>query len=82
MDIVAVEALGGYRLKLTFADGVAGEVDFDDRKWRGVFEPLGDPEYFGRVGVDPEIGTIAWPNGADMAPEPLYELCTRQSAAA
>jgi hypothetical protein len=40
--------------------------------WRGVFEPLRDPAYFARVEVDPEGGTIGWPNGADMAPEPLY----------
>jgi hypothetical protein len=39
-------------------------------EWRGVLEPLRDHEYFDRVAVDPEIGTIAWPNGVDMAPEP------------
>lgn len=50
-----------------------GEVNFGAREWRGVFEPLRDPAYFARVSVDPEAGTIAWPNGADMAPDPLYE---------
>lgn len=82
VDVAAVEPLGGYRLRLTFADGVTGEVDFEGREWRGVFEPLRDPDYFARVTVDPEIGTIAWPNGADMAPEPLYERCVAQSTAA
>jgi hypothetical protein len=36
-------------------------------------EPLRDPAYFARVQVDPEAGTIAWPNGVALAPEPLYE---------
>jgi Protein of unknown function (DUF2442) len=66
------------RLRLTFADGMAGEVDFTGREWRGVFEPLRDPSYVARVTVDPEAGTITWPNGADMAPEPLYATA-RQS---
>jgi hypothetical protein len=65
------------RLRLTFEDGTVGDVDFSSRVWRGVFEPLRDPSYFARVAIDPEGGTIAWPNGADMAPEPLYEQAQR-----
>jgi len=72
VDITAVDVIGPYRLRLTFQDGTVGEVDFTDREWRGVFEPLRDPDYFARVEVDPEAGTITWPNGLDMAPEPLY----------
>jgi hypothetical protein len=72
-DVVGVEVRGEYRLRLTFDDGTVGEVDFAGREWRGVFEPLQDPEYFARVGVDADAGTVMWPNGADMAPEPLYE---------
>jgi hypothetical protein len=72
-DVVGVEVSGEYRLHLTFDDGTVGEVDFAGREWRGVFEPLQDPEYFARVAVDADAGTITWPNGADMAPEPLYE---------
>lgn len=77
LDITAVEVVGEYRLRLTFEDGTVGEVDFTGCEWRGVFEPLRDPAYFARVGVDPEAGTIAWPNGTDMAPEPLYEEAGR-----
>ncbi len=73
VDITAVKVVGDYRLRLTFEDGTVGEIDFATREWRGVFEPLRDPAYFARVRVDPESGTIAWPNGADMAPEPLYD---------
>jgi hypothetical protein len=72
VDITGVEVIGEYRLRLTFGDGTVGDVDFSERVWRGVFEPLRDPQYFARVTVDPEAGTITWPDGLDMAPEPLY----------
>ena len=77
VDITAVEVVDEYRLRLTFEDGTVGEVAFAERQWRGVFEPLRDPAYFARVRVDPETGTIGWPNGGDMAPEPLYEEARR-----
>lgn len=80
VDITAVEVIDQYRLRLTFADGTVGDVDFAGREWRGVFEPLADPSYFARVTVDPDAGTIAWPNGTDMAPEPLYEEARRHLA--
>ncbi|MGH2702819.1 MAG: DUF2442 domain-containing protein [Actinomycetota bacterium] len=76
-DVTAVEVLEDYRLRLTFDDGTIGDVDFTEREWRGVFEPLHDPAYFARVAVDPELGTVTWPDGADMAPEPLYEEACR-----
>jgi hypothetical protein len=75
-EITAVEHLGGHRLRLTFADGLVGDVDLADRFQveRGpMFEPLRDVEYFAKVAVDPELGTIVWPNGADLAPEVLHE---------
>ncbi len=80
VDITAVEVIGVYRLRLTFEDGTVGDVDFRAREWRGVFEPLRDPTYFARVDIDSEAGTIAWPNGADMAPEPLYDEALRSVA--
>jgi hypothetical protein len=73
VDITAVEVTGEQRLRLTFADGTVGDVDFTDRTWAGVLEPLGDPVFFARAFVDPEAGTVAWPGGIDLAPEPLYE---------
>jgi hypothetical protein len=78
VDITAVEVIGEYQLRLTFEDGVVGDVSFTDREWNGVFEPLRDPERFAQVAI--EFGTIVWPNdGLDMAPEPLYELaCEHQ----
>jgi len=76
-DVTKAEVIGAHRLRLTFADGVVGTVDFTARQWGGVFEPLRDPAYFAQVEVDPEAGTIAWPNGVDMAPEPLYAEARR-----
>ena len=72
VDVKGVEVIGDHRLRLTFEDGTVGDVEFEEREWRGVFEPLADASYFAQVRVDPESGTIAWPNGVDMAPEPLY----------
>lgn len=79
-DVTGVEVIGAHRLRLAFDDGTVGEVDFTEREWRGVFEPLRDPAYFAQVVVNQEAGTITWPNGADMAPEPLYAEARQNSA--
>jgi hypothetical protein len=79
IDVTDVAVVGDHRLRLTFKDGTVGDVAFDEREWRGVFEPLADPNVFAQVCV--EMGTIAWPNGLDMAPEPLYEEASRHAAA-
>jgi Protein of unknown function (DUF2442) len=80
VDVVAVEVVADHRLRLTFEDGTVGDIDFTQREWRGVFEPLRDPAYFATVRVEPEAGTIVWPNGVDMAPEPLYDEARRNVA--
>ena len=73
-DVCDVEVLSHYRLRLTFSDGLVGDVDLSHLEDRaGVFTPLHDAAFFAQVRVDPEIGTITWPNGADLAPEVLYE---------
>jgi len=69
VDITNVAVIGDHRLRLSFEDGTVGDVAFEQREWRGVFEPLADPNVFAQVRVD--MGTITWPNGLDMAPEPL-----------
>ena len=79
-DVRSVEVIGEHRLRLAFDDGTVGEVDFTNREWRGVFEPLRDPHYFASVKVDQEAGTISWPNGVDMAPEPLHDAARQSSA--
>lgn len=72
-DVVEVRPLEGYRLFLRFEDGVQGEVDVASLvEFKGVFAPLKDREFFAQVRVDPELGTVVWPNGADLDPDVLY----------
>jgi len=77
VHVTDVQCLGGHRLRLGFDDGSSGEVDFSREEWTGVFLPLADPQYFAKVQLDEELGTIVWPNGADIAPETLHQLATR-----
>lgn len=74
VDVTHVEVLGLYRLHLRFDDGTSGEVDIAELvPFDGVFEPLHDPNLFRQVRVEPELGTIVWPNGADLDPFVLHE---------
>lgn len=73
VDVTGAEVIGDHELRLTFEDGVVGDVAFESREWQGIAEPLAEQSFFARVRVDPEIGTVTWPNGYDMAPELLYE---------
>ncbi len=68
-----VRPIDGYRLEIEFNDGVVKEVDLTDELYGEFFEPLKDIDTFKQVAVDVETNTIAWPNGADFAPEFLYE---------
>lgn len=69
--VVRAEYRGGHRICLVFSDGLETAVDFSDWLTGPVFEPLQDPAYFQRYFLDG--GTVAWPNGADLAPETLYK---------
>ena len=74
--VTSVQVIPPYTLRLTFTDNTSGEIDC--RPWLferdvGLFAELRDPTLFGRVWVDHEAETIVWPNGADVAPETLYE---------
>lgn len=76
-DITGVEYLDGTRLRLTFEGNERREVDIAQPvPFDGVFEPLNDPAYFRQVMVNPDVGTIVWPNGADLCPDVLYQ-CAR-----
>ena len=78
-DIVEVKAMGAYRLWLRFEDGVDGEVDVAALvPFEGVFAPLQDFAAFASVRVNPELGTICWPGGADLDPDVLYALIKGQ----
>ena len=70
--ITQIKVLDNYRLEILFDDGVKGVISLSDRLFGPVFEPLKDPVFFAKAQVD-EFGVIAWPNGADLAPDALYE---------
>jgi hypothetical protein len=72
--VTEARVLDAYRLKLVFSDGVRGVVDLAPRILGrgGVFRALEDPQFFRQVRVDPELGTIAWPNDADFCPDLLH----------
>ncbi|HEV3095084.1 MAG TPA: DUF2442 domain-containing protein [Solirubrobacteraceae bacterium] len=70
--VTSVDVLGHYKLRLGFSDGSARDVDLTGELHGPVFEPLADPGYFAQVQVDDELGTVAWPNGADLDPLVLH----------
>lgn len=75
-DVRSVQHLDRYRLRVSFADGTTRVVDLE-AKLSGplgpVFEPLRDVAFFASATVDPETGTVTWPNGADLAPDALHD---------
>ena len=72
--VIAVKPVAGHVLELSFEDGLIARVDMDRviGRFDGVFTPLLDPGYFAQVRVEQELGTIVWPNGADICPDVLY----------
>lgn len=73
VDVVAVQVLARYVLELTFNNGAVRVLDVENSLWGPAFEPLrADYRAFTAVRVDPEAGTIVWPNGADLSPAGLY----------
>jgi len=73
LHVLEAKYLHDYVIWLRFNDGAEGEIDLKDELWGDMFEPLKEAEKFKRFRVDPELGTIVWENGADLAPEFLYE---------
>lgn len=70
-SVIRAEYRGGYRIHLTFNDNSERTVDFGQWLEGPIFVPLKDLGYFRRFFIDG--GTVVWPNGADIAPETLYE---------
>lgn len=70
-----VRPLDGFRLELIFSDGQCGVVDLSGRILGrgGDFSALEDADFFRQVRVDPDLGTIVWPNDIDFCPELLRE---------
>ena len=74
MDIVTrVGVIPPYILEVTFADHVRRRVNVESLLYGEMFEPLRDAALFAQARVDPVLGTVVWPNGADLSPEFLRE---------
>ncbi len=74
LEIVKAEYLDGYRLSLLFNNGVRRVVDLSNSLKGSVFAPLKDISYFKKFSI--KFNTVEWENGADFAPEYLYEIGT------
>ena len=73
IDVTDVEVLHDRVVRLTFETGEVRDIDLEPLLWGQAFEELDDDQAFRRIIVDPEAGTIVWPNGADISPRTLYE---------
>ena len=76
--ITSAKPLSGYRLDLTFDDGVAGIVDLSSLVGKGVFAAWKDPGTFESVQVRPS-GEVAWGDTIDLCPNSLYLRVTGKS---
>lgn len=76
LRITAVRAIGDRRVELSLTDGRQKVVDLDPLLHGPLFDPIRlSDELFGMVRVDPDVGTLVWPNGADICPDVLiYDL--------
>ena len=78
-SVIRAKYESGFRIHLTFSDNLQGTVDLQGWLEGPIFEPLKDRSYFQRFFIDG--GTVVWPNGADIAPETLYEAVKSSTTA-
>ena len=70
--VTKAKYLYDYEVELQFNDGKIGVVNLENELYGTMFEPLKDKKVFASVKLDKDLDTIAWENGADLAPEFLY----------
>ena len=79
VDVISAQPPDRHQLHLRFNDGTGGIVDIASLvSFKGVFAPLQAQDYFRQLRVDPDLGTIVWPNGADIDPMVLWSAATGQ----
>lgn len=82
IHITNVKVVSSHSLVLTFDNGVQKRVNLRQELYGPIFEPLRDPSFFAKAYVDPDSRTVAWPNGADFAPDFLYRLEAEEAPSA
>ena len=71
--VVSVLLVGPYSLRVSFDDGLERQINFLPVLGGELFRPLRDPALFAQVGIDAEVNTLVWPNGADFDPATLHD---------
>jgi len=79
VTVIGAEYQDEFKISLKFNDGVNGVVDLYKYLDGEIFEPLKNQEYFKKFTLD--SWTIGWDNGADFAPEFLYDLTLKKNYA-
>ena len=79
IHVTKVNVVGSHSLELTFDNGVQKRVNFRHELYGPIFEPLRDSSYFAKAYVDSDSRTVSWPNGADFAPDFLYQMESEES---
>lgn len=71
-DIIEAKYIDEYKVRLVFENGATGEVDLQEYAQKGgVFSGFRNKNYFMKLYVNKDLGTICWPDGQDIAPETL-----------
>lgn len=78
--VFSVECLENYVLRVVFDDGVQQTIDLAPILAGEIYGPLRNRNLFAQVSIDPEAGTLVWPNGADFDPDTLYHWPERRAA--
>jgi hypothetical protein len=81
LHVTSAQVLAGHCLLLQFNDGTHGVADVAKDLHGPIFEELLDPDKFSEAYLDPELRTVCWPNGADLAPEFLKSLVLQKQPA-
>jgi Protein of unknown function (DUF2442) len=81
-DIIAAHTTSQRELSIQFDNGYQGTLKLDDfiDSYTGVFKPLLDPEYFDCLSINTDLGTVCWPNGADLCPDSVYKHMIKTTA--
>ncbi len=78
-EVIKAKLIKDYEVELVFDNKKKGRVDLKKYLGHGIFKDLLDKRKFKSFRVDSELGTICWPNGADIAPDTLYKEITHNN---